>query len=251
METLNERMRILEMIDRGQISAEEALQLLQALEEAPEPAAEESTVAGQETPAEAMQVATTPSPSTENVAVLPDSQNGQVEAIGASIEDSQAQAVKAEVLTKPRPPDFEKWRRFWVVPFWIGVVITAFGGMLMNWVLAATGTYGFWYFCSTLPLILGALIIFVAWQSRTAHWLHLRVQQAPGERPHRIALSFPLPLRASAWFIRTFRRWIPRFQETNIDEILMAVGESTTPENPLYIQVDEGEDGEKVEIFIG
>jgi hypothetical protein len=44
---------------------------------------------------------------------------------------------------------------------------------------------------------------------------------------------------------------MPQFQQANLDEILQAVDDTTSPENPLYIEVDEGENGEKVQIYIG
>ena len=95
------------------------------------------------------------------------------------------------------------------------------------------------------------LAIAFAWISRVSLWLHLRVQQAPGEWPQQIAFSFPLPLRLAAWFLRIFGRYIPNLQDQRLDEIILAVGRSASPDNPIYIQVDEGESGEKVEIFIG
>jgi hypothetical protein len=35
-----------------------------------------------------------------------------------------------------------------------------------------------------------------------------------------------------------------------LDQIILAVGRNAA-QKPIYIQVDEGEDGEKVEIYIG
>jgi len=36
-----------------------------------------------------------------------------------------------------------------------------------------------------------------------------------------------------------------------VDEMLLSLGRNATPENPFYINVNDEEDGEKVEIFIG
>jgi len=91
----------------------------------------------------------------------------------------------------------------------------------------------------------------LAWQSRTARWLHLRIQQKEGEWPHNIAISFPLPIRLTAWFFRLFGNKIPGLQGTSVDEMIMALDNTTSPGNPLYVKVEEGEDGERVEVFIG
>jgi hypothetical protein len=190
-------------------------------------------------------------PDIASEAATPEAQDWQTEPASSSEAGEQAQAVKAEVLSEPPPPNFDKWRRFWIVPLWIGIGIAIIGGILMNWAYTASGEIGFWFFCASAPMLIGVLVIFSAYQSRTARWLHLRVQQAPGEKPQRIVLSFPLPLRLSMWFVRVFRHRIPQFQETNVDEILMAVDKTTSPDTPLYIEVDEGEKGEKVQIYIG
>lgn len=137
-----------------------------------------------------------------------------------------------------------------MVPVWIGVGITVFGGLFMYLAMRSSGI-GFWFVCASTPFILGVLVIAAAWGSRNAPWLHLRVRQAPGEKPEKIAFSMPLPIRPAAWFLRTFGRWIPGLQEQSFDEIILAVGEKTSPDNPLYIVVDEDETGEKVEIYIG
>jgi hypothetical protein len=44
---------------------------------------------------------------------------------------------------------------------------------------------------------------------------------------------------------------IPSLNGTSIDEVILAVANTTDAKNPIYIQVDEGQDGEKVEIYIG
>jgi hypothetical protein len=169
----------------------------------------------------------------------------------------EGEPVIGEVYSHPSgsertelPPDIEKWRRWWVVPLWVGVGITVLGGSLMYAALQSGGI-GFWFLCAGLPFTLGLVLIILAWQSRTSRWLHLRIQQRPGHSPERIALSFPLPIRLTAWFFRTFRDRIPGMQNTSIDEIVMALDQSANPESPLYISVNDEEAGENVQIFIG
>ena len=251
MNDMDERMRILEMLDNGQINAEQALTLIQALEEAAEPAAAEPTVDEQAAPDEAVYAATLLAPPAQDEVAQPDAPTRQEETVGTSTANSQAESVQPEVVPQAQPPDFTKWRRFWVVPFWVGAGLAVLGGLLMNWALATSGSIGFWFFCATIPMLLGVLVVVLAWQSRTAHWLHLRVHQKPGEKPQHIVISFPLPMRITLWFVRTFRYRMPQLQQANLDELLQAVDETTSPENPLYIEVDEGEDGEQVQIYIG
>jgi hypothetical protein len=150
------------------------------------------------------------------------------------------------------PADAEKWRRWWMIPLWIGVGIVAIAGLFMLWAYQSAG-FGFWFFCSGTFMAMGILVLVLAAQSRTARWLHLRIKQGPGQTPRNIAISLPIPLRLARWIMRLFGGFIPNMGGASASDILMALDaleQSATPENPVYIQVDE-EGGEHVEIFIG
>jgi hypothetical protein len=211
----NERLQILEMIERGEISAEEGWQRLQELNGDDQEDSEDVAEADQVSPAEAI-----PLPA------LPQASPGQ----------------------QAPPPDFAKWRSLWTIPLWVGVGVTILFAFLMA--QAALAGSAFWVLCISLPFAIGILLIIIGWGSRTARWLHLRVQQAPGETPQRIVISFPLPLRFAGWVLRIFRGRIKGMEGIDMEGVLAAVGSTTGPENPLYIEVDEG-NGEKVQIYIG
>lgn len=240
MSDQNARMTILQMIEDGKISAEEGLRLLQAISGGPSEAPEEtfSELPGPEVPTP--QAAPAPAERSQTVAGEPQSPDAEV--------------IPPPAASHAVPPEMERWRNFWMVPLWIGVGVTVVSGLLMYLAMLNSGL-GFWFACATTPFVLGVVLMALAWQTRRAHWLHLRIQQKPGESPQRISLSFPLPLRLLAWFLRTFRHRIPKLDENlkekSVDEILMALDKTTTPQNPLFVQVDEGEDGEKVTIYIG
>jgi hypothetical protein len=122
----------------------------------------------------------------------------------------------------------------------------------MLWSYQSTG-FSFWFGCTWLPFLLGVALIAMAWGSRSARWLHIRVKQEPGEWPQTIAFSFPLPLHFAAWFMRTFGQFIPKVNEIGLDfdQLIESFENSTTPETPFYIEVDDGDNGEKVQIYIG
>lgn len=259
MEDKSEHMRILEMIESGKISVEEGLGLLAALEGTPEsgeegPLAPATEVASLSGVIDATRYTAPDAPDLSEPIPPPSPFNDA--ATGSTSEaPSPAPAAAPEILIEKSgaslPPDAAKWRRWWVIPLWIGVGFTVVGGVLLYAAVQAAGGVNFWFFCAAVPFTLGLLAIILAWQSRTSPWLHLRVQQAPGETPQRIAISLPLPTGLAAWFLRTFGRKIPAMQEQALDEVILAVGKNASPDNPIYIQVDEGEDGEKVEIYIG
>jgi hypothetical protein len=269
------RLRVLEMIDEGTITAEEGLRLLQAFSTADETADAADKVEYLAGSAEQpLNEAEIPLPGGATAEPQPAvDETGGFSAspprlTGATSETPPAKLPEAEPpsfsqtaanpVSEPLrptgpatlPADALKWKSWWMVPVWIGVVITVFGGLFMYLALRSSGI-GFWFVCASTPFILGLLVIVLAWGSRNAPWLHLRVQQPPGEKPEKIAFSLPLPIRPAVWFLRTFGRWIPGLKEQSFDELILAVGDKVGPDNPLHIVVDEEETGEKVEIYIG
>jgi hypothetical protein len=259
-EELSARMRILEMIDSGKITAEEGLRLLQAIS-----GTEEETP--QNVPDEAAPLAPTTALLIEEDEIFSEAgiideapampvMESATEAPAASQPEAPRQQTlgKAEVIYQPSPEkpslETEKWRHWWTIPLWIGVGVTVIGALFMYWASQSVGPASFWFFCASLPFALGVVVIVMAFYSRTWPWLHLRVQQAPGETPQRIAISMPIPVRPLAWAMRIAGNWVPEIREHNVAEILTAVGSNTSADNPIFIQVDD-EDGEKVEIYIG
>ena len=141
-------------------------------------------------------------------------------------------------------------RRLWQIPLWVGVGVTVLGGALMYWAMQAAG-FGFWFYCAWLPFLLGVAAIALAVGSRRSRWLFVKVEQKPGDKPGRFVFGFPLPLRLAAWFLRNFGHHIRDLDRTNVDEILVALNATTSSDAPLIVNVDEGENGERVQVFIG
>ena len=232
MSMKSERFQVLEMIESGVITPEEGARLLTALEDHSLPAEEDVDPFSSETG----NLAATILPER---ATMPEIYPGD-----------PAPEVEDETNDRTFDPNIQYWRRWWMIPMWIGIAITVIGGSLMFLAIQSSGI-GFWFGCAWLPFLLGVGVMALAWSSRTSRWLHLRIHQKPGERPQTILLSFPLPLRITAWFLRTFGQHIPQLKNTGLDELVLALGKTTGPDNPFYLEVDEGEDGERVEIYIG
>lgn len=163
-----------------------------------------------------------------------------------------AEESAPEVVIGPASEDFEKprrmglWQFLWSIPLWLGVGMTvlAIYWMYEGWQTAGPG-WGFWL--SFLPLLVGLGLTVLGWEITRAPWLHLRVQQKPGERPATITISIPLPVRLITWTMSRFGKHIPdKVKGQDIEEILGSV----SAKNPMQIHVDD-EDGEKVDIYIG
>lgn len=236
MATYNERMHILDMLESGKITPQQAATLLDALiddDDAETPLLGEPLLADE-----------------------PPADSGPAETGDWQQESVYSAAQADEPLPEPPeiPPELRKWRQYWLGLFLIALGALVLFAFLMYRALE-TGGYGFWFFCSWIPFFLSVAAVALAWQSRTMPWLHLRVDQAPDEWPRRIAFSFPLPIGLASWALRTFGHYIPNLENTGLDvneldKLVYGLKDHTSPDNPLYIEVDE-EDGERVLIFIG
>lgn len=222
----SERLQILEMIESGVISASEGVRLLNALQGM-------------------LPVSVAPQVGTEV-----GGETGEAEAIPPEAEPYYEEPpLQPEKAAADLGASARKWRRFWWIPLWVGVGITVVSGALMYLAYVKSG-FGFWFACTWFPFLLGVVVMALAWASRSARWLHVRVHQARDEWPRNIAISLPLPIRLTAWFIRIFSPHIPQMDATSLDELILAL-EKTSPSQPLSVHVDEGEHGERVEVYIG
>ena len=75
-------------------------------------------------------------------------------------------------------------------------------------------------------------------KSRNARWLHLRIQQPPGERPQRIAISFPFQSGSRPGSYARSAPKLPGMENVpaDIDQMLVAMGEATSPDNPFILR---------------
>jgi hypothetical protein len=139
------------------------------------------------------------------------------------------------------------WARFWIYPLMAGGIILLVGAVLMGLVYV-TGSARSWLICGWLPMILGLLVILLAWWTRRARWLHLRISEG-GSR--KMTMSFPLPLTLAAWVLKIAQPFLPQLKETGVDDLIIALRDSATRDEPLYIDVEDDENGERVQLYIG
>jgi len=211
-----ERLELLRKIEAGELSPEEGLRLINALEDG---AVNQPQIAFEETNED-----------------------------GEPAEKVQKVAVIETAGERSTPPDFQRWRRLSWIVFGLMVLLTGLSAvwMIMGWMARPWG-WGFWL--SWFPFLIGVVGM---WLSYNSPWLHIRIRQRKGTKPERISLSFPLPVHAVVWFMRTFGRWMPpAVKEQNLADMLSDVVKNLSANEPIHIQVNDEEDGEEVEVFIG
>lgn len=234
MTSTKDRMDILGRLERGEINPDEAAKFLASGSPVPE------------------------SPSSP-MEVLEQVERGEISADQAASLLRQGRVTKKRVhaqriVTHRRinsQPDFDHLRRWWLLPLTIGIVFTALGAWWMQTIIESRGV-GLLFLCSWFPLALGVLLIIIGWASQFSTWLHVRVQPNKPGAPRRFAVSMPLPLGLTSWFLRNFGIHIQGLDATAVDEILVALEKSGKDGTPFYVEVDNADGGgEHIEVFVG
>lgn len=207
--------KILDMVEQGVISAEDGLRLIKAME-----VDKQNGTATNGTPSERVEL----------------SEKDILEPSSPRFSDDELNRMK-------------KLKRWWILPFAFGMLITTLGAV---WMYSGYSNHGFgWVFwLAWIPFILGIFIVAVSFQTRRSVWLHVRVKQKQGEKPPKISISLPLPLSLTRWFISVFGHKIPGLKDQPMGD-LSELLDHISPEEPFYIHVNDEEDGDEVEVFIG
>lgn len=178
----------------------------------------------------------------------------------AQDEEAEAETPFLETETggeaewKPAPPDpvveqlKRRVRSFYIIPLFGGTFLT----ILFAWLMYQSvnnGSTGVAFYCLLFPsLLLGILLLSVGAASQKSSWMYVDIQQKPGEKPGRIMFGFPLDL--VRWLMNTFKSNIPHGEREKAEMVLQVMNETPSQE-PIVVQVDEGEDGNKVNVYIG
>lgn len=209
---------ILDMVENGQVTAEEGLRLINAMS------------------------------TTKAAAPAPDDVSPEEASSAAFSADTSEEATDAPHMSEEEQQRMNRLKRWWVLPFGIGLLITSLGAI---WMYSGyqTRPFGFGFWLALLPFLLGVFIMAVSYQTSRSVWLHVRFKQQPGETPQRISISLPVPIALTRWFISAFGNRIPGLKDQPLDDYSEII-KSLSPEEPFYVHVKE-DDGEEVEVFIG
>ena len=208
-----ERKKILQMVADGKLSAEEAAKLMRALDESAEEV-----------------------PSPEPEVIMAES----------GLDGERTDAPEIDEVRR-------RARKFSSAFLWIGIFMTVFIAWWMFSIQQNSGL-NFWFYCLGMPLAFSILLIALGAGSRSSRWLYVNVDRSQSkdqDGPRKISLAFPLPLSLTAWFIRVFGKRIDGLKDKNVNDVATLVTLLKENRDPFVVHVDDSDDGEKVQVFIG
>ena len=180
------------------------------------------------------------------ISAIEDSVEAPIEVIEAA-PSSRSENVEA--------PEFEevrrRARRFAIIPLWAGVLLTIITAWGMYTIQQGAG-YNFWFFCLGMPLFFGVLLTALGAAGARSRWMYVNVDRShQPDWPRQITIALPLPLGLVSWFLKVFGPHIEGLKQTAIDEVIQAIALTKSIREPLIVNVDESEGGERVQVFIG
>jgi hypothetical protein len=232
---MSEQMRILKMIEDGEVSPEEGAKMLQELGSQPARPEAKNTVMSLLEQIERGEL----------------SPNEGIDQLNQGAVIPMAEGSQFDNEQQPTPPpqiseeELNRWKNWWQIPMYVGIGIVILSAFWLSSAYQSSG-YGFWFFCSWFPMALGILLISLSWMSQKGPWIHVRTRGRDN-----VAISIPAPIGLVGWGLRNFGHFVPNLDETSIDEIINALDKTVKGDTPMYINVEDEEEGEHVEVFIG
>lgn len=206
-----ERKKILQMVEEGKISAEDAASLMAAMTDH------------------------------DN-----DSAEAEVEVIESS-PDFSYEKTQAPEFDKIK----ERARRFSMIPLWAGVVVTVLSAWGIYSIQQSAGTnFWFYCMIVPLMLGVLLLALGGGGRSSRWIYVDVDRRDAkPGDGPKHITLGFPMPLGLIAWFFDTFGHNIKGMSKSRAEGIVQMMQATKDSDEPLMINVDD--DDAHVQVYIG
>lgn len=207
-----EQRRILQMVQDGIITAQEAETLLKAIED---------------------EVTIESTPEDEEITIV------EYTPGGGEIETSISASGKSKT------PNMDQFRRHWEIPFAIGIILVGTGGICIS-----SGGPGLLVFCGWTIFLVALLITLLGLWSRTSPWVHIRIREHDGNR-FSLSLPLP-PYGFLEGILHFSKRFVDKETDQNLDLAIsfLSTIKDNPPDEPISIDIDD-EDGDKVQVFVG
>jgi hypothetical protein len=152
---------------------------------------------------------------------------------------SQGAHQSTEIPTMPA-----RRQNWWLIPLSLGIAGTAAG-------LGLSQLGGWWWVCAGPLLAVSLAVVILSAFTSQSPWVHVRVRTGADDGFRKINISLPIPVRMTAWGLRTFGGKFHGLDDTALDDLILGLEDNLSRETPIVIEVHEDEDGEHVEVFMG
>lgn len=233
MPSPSERLEILNRLERGELSIEQAAELLTGAQTSRKAAASPMDVLEQ----------------LERGEINPEEAAQQLGAAGASQDAKEESHTSRVEVIDPKV----RRSRWWAVAIAAGSLLAVLAATWMRSDLQ-DGSLGLAFICAWAPLLMGILLIVLGWASRQSPWASVRIRsrRAVGHAEGNFNLDLPLPVKLTSQVLRFFggRMNISGVDLEDIEGLLGAFEQAKENGQPIIIQTHSDDDDETVDIQI-
>jgi len=225
---------ILDKIQKGEVSPEEAVELIEELKNV------------------------NSNPEKNTMEILKGIESGEISTTnGISMIKSDKKKpsfhIDEDFNELPSDEELRKVEKWWRFPWLFALVITIGTGMGMNSIAQQYG-FNLWFFLLIIPLLIGLLLLVITWPSENRAWVHVRVKNSI-ENGSNVNISVPLPILFTSWVFKLIRNFLPievseKIDAETIEMLFSEMDKGKKSGNPFHVHVDQG-DGEIVDVYIG
>jgi len=109
--------------------------------------------------------------------------------------------------------------------------------------------WGFWL--SWIPMLIGIGLMIFGWALMDSPWMHVKVHSEKSGNKGIFIFSMPVPFNIARWVMQNFGQYMPdEVKSHEILDVLDQAESSIKRGEPFQVQVDDENDGTKVDIVI-
>lgn len=244
MPSPTDRMAILDRLEKGEITTEEAARLLSAQETEPTQAADSS-----ETPMDVLGKLERGEINADEAAQRLH-HNRRQQSSGAHQVPRDSEPLEHVQIREDRFDPQQTWG-WWFVPIALGALLTILAGLWMS-ADVRDGTFGWGFFCGWFPLAIGVLFMALGVAARRGPWANLWINRRRRGGDTDVILNVPVPVGMAGTVLRTAGKYIPGLDEQDADKLIQALQDSRRKGEHIQIHTqDDNDDEDIVDITIG
>ena len=229
----SDRLSILNRLEKGEITPEEAARLL-TIEEGP--AAEPQTPMGVLEQVERGEI--NPEEATQRLSALAEKKQ----------PNQEKKAPKVEVI-QDKPKSAKRHEGWWLIFVAAGALLAVLAGLWMSADLR-DGGIGFGFFCAWIPLSFGVLLLLFGWFARQGPWAHVRVKSNKAEGRGKVKVDVPLPIGVAGIALHLVGDRVPGLDQNDVDKLINALEQASRGGEPIHIQANSKDGENSVDISI-
>ena len=228
-----ERLVILNRLEKGEISPEEAARLLSSVDDASPPSPQtpmgvlEQLERGEITPEEAAR-------RLSNRVKAKETKEGR----SSNVEVTNHKAAK--------PQRSSNW---WLIPIGLGTLFALLAGFWMRADLL-DGSFGLAFFCAWVPMAIGVALLLLGWFARRGPWANVNFRSRRAGGRVRFDFDLPVPIGVAGSALHFVGDRVPALGNESVDQLLQALEQAGKDGEPIEIHANSDDNQDSVDITI-